>query len=94
MPRRNDSPKKQPKKKRQSSAVSTIAVERKVRENGYQHFTQEQTAKLFGIGREAMRTMAGKKGFPMIAKKINPDHLKRWLWEHHEELSEEKLASD
>jgi hypothetical protein len=81
-----------PRKSKSCKTARKASVERHVRENVFDHLTQEQVGRLFGFGEEAMRALARIPGFPIVAKKINPEHFKRWLWEHHREISATKLV--
>ena len=50
--------------------------------NPFLHLSQEEVAKLFGFGVRSMRALVAMDGFPIVAKKVNPDHFKMWLWEN------------
>ena len=64
----------------------TVALVKLWRENPLHYFTREQTRKLFNFGEKAMRALAAMPGCPLVTEKINPDHLKAWLWENRENI--------
>ncbi len=55
------------------------------RSNPFQYFTQTEVRLMFGFGEDAMTALASL-GAPIVAKKINPDHFKAWLWENRERI--------
>ena len=40
---------------------------------------------MFGIGEDSMKALVAL-GPPIVAKKINPDHFKAWLWENRDNI--------
>lgn len=63
-------------------AVALVAA---WRENPFLYFSQSDVRLMFGIGEDAMKALIGL-GAPVVAKKVNPDHFKAWLWEHRESI--------
>ncbi len=65
------------------SKTKSIADE--ARENPYRFFPVADVAELFGFGRHAMTAIINA-GAPVVARKINPDHLKAWLRDNAEKV--------
>jgi hypothetical protein len=61
------------------------ALAKLVRENPYCHLTRDEISDLFEIGRDSLVSLI-ERGAPVVAKGINPDHLKTWLWENRERI--------
>ncbi len=68
---------------------NTSALLQLWRDNPFHYFTQSEARAMFGFGEDAMKALA-VLGAPVVAKKINPDHFKAWLWENRERI--EKLS--
>lgn len=64
--------------KRPTAAQS---VADRVRANPFEYVTREEITELFGIGEDSIAKLV-KDGAPTVAKKINPEHFKAWLWEN------------
>lgn len=63
----------------------TAALLKAWRANPLRHFTQTQVRKMFDLGEDSMTALT-KLGAPVVAKKINPDHFKQWLWVNRENI--------
>lgn len=53
--------------------------------NPFGYLPQGEIAELFNLGIDAVAALVAL-GAPTVAKKINPDHFKRWLWENREKI--------
>jgi hypothetical protein len=67
-------------------AKEAAALVKMARENPYRYFTREEIRKMFNLGADFVASLV-KIGAPLAAQKVNPDHLKTWLWENRENVS-------
>lgn len=74
-----------------SEERARAALAKRVRENPFEYLTHQETRLLFRWGEDSMRAIV-RLNPPLVANKLNPLDLKRWLWENQEKIG--KLTCD
>jgi hypothetical protein len=64
----------------------TAALLKVWRENPFRFFTRGEVRKMFNFGEDFMAALV-RIGAPIAAEKVNPDHLKVWLYENRENVA-------
>lgn len=72
------------------SARKTPTLAERVQANPFAFITFEETAELFGFGRDVMTALAKQPGFPIVARKTNPALMMEWLKANHAKVGQIK----